>query len=71
MAADWLPKRYRVVDPLTGTTTEEGERSAGQPVGNSGSGPRLVIFYDGPESGWDPRRSRGVGGAENDASAVR
>ena len=49
MAADWLPKRYRVVDPLTGTTTEEGERSAGQPVGNSGSGPRLVIFYDGPD----------------------
>lgn len=47
MDADWLPRHYRVVDPRTGATMGEGERAAGEPIGDSGTGPRLVIFYDG------------------------
>jgi hypothetical protein len=44
---DWLPHRYRIVDPRTGETVGAGQWAGGQQIIDSGLGPRVVIFYDG------------------------
>jgi hypothetical protein len=50
MREDGLPSSYRIIDPRTGETIENGERVPGKPIGDTGNGPRLVIFYGAPES---------------------
>jgi hypothetical protein len=49
MSADWVPRRYRVVDPRTGETVETGERLPDEPIPPTGDGPRVVIFSDGSQ----------------------
>jgi len=46
MREDGLPLHYRVVDPYSGETVDEGERVPGQPIADSRGRARLVIFYD-------------------------
>jgi hypothetical protein len=48
---DWLARHYRFVDPRTGETIGVGDRFEGQPIGESGTGARLVIFHDDPGDG--------------------
>ena len=47
MSEDGVPRHYRIVDPRTGETIEDGEREPGKSVGPTGAGPRLVIFHNG------------------------
>lgn len=47
MLADWVPRRYRIVDPRTGKVVATGERLPDDPVPGTGDGPRVVIFHDG------------------------
>jgi hypothetical protein len=46
MREDGLPMHYRVVDPCSGETVDEGDRVPGQPVADPHGRARLVIFYD-------------------------
>lgn len=55
MREDGLPRHYRVVDPCTGETVEDGIRVPGQPITDPRGGPRLVIFFDHGEPSHDRR----------------
>jgi len=46
MREDGLPLRYRIIDPTTGELVEEGQHVPGQPIWDSRSLPRLVVFQD-------------------------
>jgi hypothetical protein len=46
MREDGLPMHYRVVDPCSGKTIDEGERIPGQPIAGAHGSARLVIFCD-------------------------
>ena len=48
MREDGLPRRYRIVDPRTGETIEQGQRLPRQAIEDSGDRPRVIIFYDRP-----------------------
>jgi hypothetical protein len=46
MREDGLPMHYRVVDPCSGETVDEGDRVPGQPIADPHGRARLVICYD-------------------------
>jgi hypothetical protein len=46
MRDDGLPSCYRIVDPRTGETVEQGTRAAGCPIDGHAGDPRVVIFCD-------------------------
>jgi hypothetical protein len=46
MRDDDLPRHYRIVDPRTGDTVEEGERRQGMPIDLAPGQPRIVVFHD-------------------------
>jgi hypothetical protein len=47
MSADWVPRRFRIVDPRTGGIVATGDRLPDEPIPSTGDGPRVVVFFDG------------------------